>query len=768
MRVRRAARRPAPSPTLEGWGTPLPALKGEAREGEAGEGAAREGGGPGACCVDASTCFQNASPGNCVDLGGVWQGAGTTCAQITCVNPPACPAGSVAEGEPNCGQPAPDNFNSGCLVIGGAFTFLANNGCGQVICGTASADLRNGGAAGRDSDFYFFIPQSTTGFRACVEAPFHPQVQLVELNDGIDPCASQLVVASAAGLAGQQACVEQCLLRGVPHAATVTTVDVNGDPQPEGIACVPYVLRTTCAACASGACCLDADCVSGVFPTGEFAGETVSAPNCAAQGGVYLGDGVSCAGALCRAACCLPDGQCSLLGRSSCLAAGGAWFADQACADVLPCPVCQGEDPLDLDDNGDADEDCSSLPPVPVNSGCDTNAAGTAFTPIACGDTVCGSTAFDGFERDFDWYHFSVAQTTDARFALTNQSGGQLLFLVRWYSVQSGLPACPTGPDALRELLAPASLTTVPVDATLRVPLVLAPGRYTLVVTHRVNPLGPPTPLACPAPYRLAVSCSTTPCDFACGPGAAAENEPACGASAQTNAGCFDVVQPGGFSTLFPGQRVCGTSRLVRGLTPQGFATLDRDFDWWRIALPAGEWLLQFQGEFHALVEVRGLDANGDCESAAVLRQRVPRCDSSPPVTFAFQVGAARDFAVLVTPEAEFYRSALLGAAAAAGTEEPCPAHYELRISPAAGDCAGIVCADSNLNGVVSVGDIGAFVTAVTQGFAAWEAALPGVQTQAEFLCANDTDRNSVVSVGDIARFVSSALASQSQCAGSP
>lgn len=74
---------------------------------------------------------------------------------------------------------------------------------------------------------------------------------------------------------------------------------------------------------------------------------------------------------------------------------------------------------------------------------------------------------------------------------------------------------------------------------------------------------------------------------------------------------------------------------------------------------------------------------------------------------------------------------------------------------PIAGDvCAGITCGDSNLSGNVSVTDIAFFVTAVAQGFAAWDALIPGVQTMQDFLCANDTDGNGVVSVGDIGRFV--------------
>jgi hypothetical protein len=78
--------------------------------------------------------------------------------------------------------------------------------------------------------------------------------------------------------------------------------------------------------------------------------------------------------------------------------------------------------------------------------------------------------------------------------------------------------------------------------------------------------------------------------------------------------------------------------------------------------------------------------------------------------------------------------------------------------------CDGVICGDSNLSGTISVGDIGAFVTAVSQGFAAWDALLPGTQTMEQFICANDTDGGGTVSVGDIGRFVASVTAGTSQC----
>lgn len=64
------------------------------------------------------------------------------------------------------------------------------------------------------------------------------------------------------------------------------------------------------------------------------------------------------------------------------------------------------------------------------------------------------------------------------------------------------------------------------------------------------------------------------------------------------------------------------------------------------------------------------------------------------------------------------------------------------------------LCGDSNCDGVVSVGDIGYFVTAVAQGAAAWNSLFPGGQAPCDFLCANDTSGDGNVTVGDIGLFV--------------
>ncbi len=77
-----------------------------------------------------------------------------------------------------------------------------------------------------------------------------------------------------------------------------------------------------------------------------------------------------------------------------------------------------------------------------------------------------------------------------------------------------------------------------------------------------------------------------------------------------------------------------------------------------------------------------------------------------------------------------------------------------LRVSYVAPDpCAGAAACDANCDGVVSVGDIGAFVQALVGGEAAWAATFGGAPP-CGYVCVNDVNGDGVVTVGDIGGFV--------------
>jgi hypothetical protein len=77
-----------------------------------------------------------------------------------------------------------------------------------------------------------------------------------------------------------------------------------------------------------GACCL---------PSGGC--EDLSEHFCALAGGVYEGNGTSCAGTTCPSgACCLPNGSCVIAALSGCNALGGIYQGNATECASVPCP----------------------------------------------------------------------------------------------------------------------------------------------------------------------------------------------------------------------------------------------------------------------------------------------------------------------------------------------------------------------------------------------------------------------------------------------
>jgi spore coat protein A, manganese oxidase len=80
----------------------------------------------------------------------------------------------------------------------------------------------------------------------------------------------------------------------------------------------------------SGACCLPGGVCEILAPT-----------ICAAQGGVYQGDGTSCTPNPCTdpiGACCFADGDCQVLTSDDCATQGGAYQGDESTCSPNPCP----------------------------------------------------------------------------------------------------------------------------------------------------------------------------------------------------------------------------------------------------------------------------------------------------------------------------------------------------------------------------------------------------------------------------------------------
>ncbi len=87
-----------------------------------------------------------------------------------------------------------------------------------------------------------------------------------------------------------------------------------------------------------------------------------------------------------------------------------------SCSTAVPCAPCVVTCPSGgIPEN----EPNCGLPTDTVNGGC--NSVPPVFTNIACGQTYCGTAAFDGSSRDTDWYKIVLTQATQVRWRVVGQ-----------------------------------------------------------------------------------------------------------------------------------------------------------------------------------------------------------------------------------------------------------------------------------------------------------------------------------------------------------
>ncbi len=119
-----------------------------------------------------------------------------------------------------------------------------------------------------------------------------------------------------------------------------------------------------------GACCTSTGTCSVLSPGA-----------CAANGGVYAGDGSDCASAVCTGACCLPNGFCLDLSQANCAGAGGdsqgigtlcadtscitgaCCHLDESCTELSADECAQAEGVYQGDDTDCGSADCT-IPPI--------------------------------------------------------------------------------------------------------------------------------------------------------------------------------------------------------------------------------------------------------------------------------------------------------------------------------------------------------------------------------------------------------------------
>ncbi len=144
----------------------------------------------------------------------------------------------------------------------------------------------------------------------------------------------------------------------------------------------------------------------------------------------------------------------------------------------------------------EGEPDCSSL-----NGGC--NSVPPVFSPIACGETICGTSAYDGSTRDTDWYEITIDTMTI--FTFTVEAEFDVLFGKLGQYVD-GVPGCDniTGsvdPYALVGECQPTSLVTAPLPA----------GTYYFFIGPQFTNL-----VTCGAEYTATLTCEEIPDLGAC------------------------------------------------------------------------------------------------------------------------------------------------------------------------------------------------------------------------------------------------------------
>mgnify|MGYP001424270053 CR=1 FL=1 len=146
-------------------------------------------------------------------------------------------------------------------------------------------------------------------------------------------------------------------------------------------------------------------------------------------------------------------------------------------------PVCDPGSAL-LENEPDCD-----IPDDIANGGCDSLLQGHGFltTPIALGDTACGTAMHAGGDRDADWYEFSLDAPTVVGFEARAEFSARMLVL------QRDPDACPDA-AILAEAVTDACLPTL-------ISIALDPGDYIAMIAPASD-----VPVPCGADYQIRLS----------------------------------------------------------------------------------------------------------------------------------------------------------------------------------------------------------------------------------------------------------------------
>jgi len=350
--------------------------------------------------------------------------------------------------------------------------------------------------------------------------------------------------------------------------------------------------------------------------------------------------------------------------------------------------------------------------PIDVfNGGC--NSVPEVFSSIDCGQTVCGTAAFDGQTRDTDWYQVCVSQPTSITWYLDESEFDWVIFILDDACPPTTIFASNSGPSG---------------DSGYVTFSCLPPGCYNLVVAPDFT-----LPRVCPSQYRARLEC--VDCVVECELTDIIEREfqttGGCGVPNDTfNGSCNSVPVPL-YSPIQCGDVICGTAEFNGAI---------RDTDWYLLCLAATTnvtWTV-LEAEFDWVAFI--ID---DLCPPTILASATGTAPIPGSVTACLPAGC---YALFVAPQFT--------------TQRACPSDYRVQVTCTRGVCQGG--ADCNENKIDDAADIAAgtsrdcFDAAAAPGTAGGPNGIPD-----ECECVADWNRDGVANSTDVSDFINTYFADQ-------
>ncbi len=494
--------------------------------------------------------------------------------------PGVCDAATAFENEPDCGQPV-DMTNPGCNGNPPLFTPVQ---CGDTICATSFWEPASNG---RDLDWFELVLSETATMTWSVTGEFALETLLF-----VPPCSEPNAISSAVAEACGTATIVECLAPGtyyfavtpqllpdssVPcgasYAASLNCAPCDVPPNDSCSFAVPVAVPSSISGTTINAFydfgvpfCGTPVGGRGVWYQVPGTGHTMTAAVCGPAVNFDAAINVFCGG--CGALFCVGgntfDPQCANPAGAQltwCSAPGETYFIlvqglfgdtgdfvldvtdGEPCEDPLPCSNCEMPCSLGATEEGEANCGLNEFgqPDTSFNGGCSANPP--AFSPLACGQEICGTAAFNGVFRDDDWYSITIDQPSIITWEVHTDFPAETFIAIPYPECPSMYPLVTGGEGERCEVV------------TLQTPCLL-PGTYYLTVAPRFTG----APVECGRQYRAIAMCE--PCEV-CEidtSGAIPEGEPNCGLPVDTvNGGCPWGVPPL-YTPLPCGALVTGTS----------------------------------------------------------------------------------------------------------------------------------------------------------------------------------------------------------------